>query len=257
MEFIMTESLTKTIVENQEPNYLDQLVGEGKKYKTAQDLAKAYANADEHISKIQGENTEISALVVEKDIELEKEKSETRRKVEELLKQAKEKKASDSAAKPTTGTEPLVNGAEDIEEVVKKVITESKAKEASDSNVAKAKSKLIEAYGDEDSYKKAVREYLASGELSAEEFDSMAARSPDALLKLITSSIPSKKAEPNSTPGFRPQREFQEVKQSPEQSFKFWKKLMLENRNEYDKKKPELMALINSYNEKGLDFYKT
>jgi len=254
----MTESLTKTIVENQEPNYLDQLVGEGKKYKTVQDLAKAYANANEHIPKIQAENTELSALVVEKDMELDKEKSETRRKVEELLKQAKEKKASDNAAKQTTGTEPLVTDAENIEEVVKKVITESKQQEASDSNVTKAKSKLIEAYGDEDSYKKAVREYLASGELTAEEFDSLAAKSPDALVKLVTSSIPSKKAEPNQSLVLKQQREFQEVKQSPEQSFsKYWKKLLLENRNEYDKRKPELMALIQSYNQKGLDFYKT
>jgi hypothetical protein len=33
-------------------NALEQLVGEGKKYKTAEDLAKAYANADSHINEL-------------------------------------------------------------------------------------------------------------------------------------------------------------------------------------------------------------
>lgn len=38
---------------------LDDLVGEGKKYATVEELAKAYVHADHHISKVQAENNDL------------------------------------------------------------------------------------------------------------------------------------------------------------------------------------------------------
>jgi len=40
-------------------NYVDQLVGEGKKYKDVEELAKAYAHANNHIKNVEGDNASL------------------------------------------------------------------------------------------------------------------------------------------------------------------------------------------------------
>lgn len=254
----MQESLTQT---QSEPNYVDQLVGEGKKYKTADELAKAYINADSHIKTLSNENTTLSAIAVEKDMEAENEKATTRRKVEALLEEAKKKGNTNNPERP--GTDPRPTPAEkDITEVVNNAVKDTLTKLGSEAdkanNLKAAKQMLIQTYGSEDSYNQAFESYISLGEMTRAEVDEMAKSKPNLIHKLITSSVPPKPGTPNPVPNFKGPKTFNDPKVNAELSFgSYWKKLLLTDRAEYDRRKPELHGLIAEYQKKGIDFLKT
>ena len=57
----MTDSNTDPFAQTQEPNYLAELVGEGKKFKTVDDLAKGKWNSDSMIETLKAEIATLKA----------------------------------------------------------------------------------------------------------------------------------------------------------------------------------------------------
>lgn len=163
----------------------DQLVGEDKKYKNVDDLAKAKVHADAFIDQLKGELQGI------------REDLSTRVKLEEVL----DKLTSQNAEKndddeddpyrddtPTSG-QPAINKQE-IEQLVENLITNKERDRTASQNKQLAKNKLKELLGDNYlSHLESRREELG---LSKDKLNDLAAVSPNAFIELVA---PGRKKE--------------------------------------------------------------
>lgn len=150
---------------NTQQNYLDNLVGETQKYKSAEDLAKAYANADEHISKLTAELNEL------------REKNNSSTNIEKALDNIN--KPNDNAqVNATQGVESLSR--EDLLNLVKGELNRDKEFNAQQANIDQVDNFLKNLYGDkaiEMASKKA-----SELNISVEEMKSLSAKSPAAVM---------------------------------------------------------------------------
>jgi hypothetical protein len=118
---------------------LSELVGEGKKYKTAEDLARSRLEADIHIQKIELENKEM------------REKLAAAKSVEDVLEAVRANTASaketpDPTEKPNATGQAL--NAEQVAKMVAETVTGLRTKEVRDANLAKANAKMVELFGE-------------------------------------------------------------------------------------------------------------
>lgn len=154
-------------------NYLEVLVGEGKKFKTVDDLARGKYEADKHISN------------------LEKELNELRTKAEQglSLKDFYEKIRGETSNNGNSGQpnvdqnkEPTASP-EDIEKIVRDALEKSETERAVKTNAEQVRAKLAEVWG-ENASKELSR---ISNEIGVpiEELRNIGVRSPKALYKML------------------------------------------------------------------------
>ncbi len=148
------------------------------KYKTLEDALKAAAHAQDHITKIEGENAEL------------KEKGNASDKLDELLKAVKESKGSGDGEK----IPPTMNP-EDVLSIVKEYFDDTKAADSRQGNI----DTVVKAF--KDRYGKDAKEklYGKADDLgfSRKEINSMIAENPNAALKVL--GIEAKQKEPKDT----------------------------------------------------------
>lgn len=133
--------MSETILGNEAPktpdNVMEALVGEGKTYKTVEDLAKGKLNADIHISKIELENKEL------------RDKLAGAKTVDDLLEKINAKtvlepdNSGNGDPKTSTGL-----SADQIAELVNKQIQTNATAGRKAANKAAAENKLKELFGD-------------------------------------------------------------------------------------------------------------
>lgn len=112
------------------------LVGEGKKYKTITDLAKAYMNIDEFVETLKAENHELKEKVT---------KASTIDEVMERLSSQSKAGVSD----PSTVTQSTGGvSADEIQKLVEKTVTGLETSKTRTENLKKANALLAEAFGD-------------------------------------------------------------------------------------------------------------
>ena len=168
------------------PQEVAELVGEGKKYKSAEDALKSIPHAQSHISKLEEEMAQM------------REELAKRKAAEELL---EEFKANGFKQEPTTvKSEPV-----DIESVVAKVLSQKEQQALAQSNQKQVVQAFDGKYGE-----KGEEMYIKLAEdagMSVAELNLLAARSPKALFKLAgfeqKESIPSKTQSSVNTEGFQ------------------------------------------------------
>lgn len=167
------------------PQELAELVGEGKKYKTAEDALKSIPHAQSHIAKLEEEMAQL------------REELAKRKAAEDLL---EEFKATGYKQEPTiVKSEPV-----DIESVVAKVLTQKEQQAIAKANQGTVVKAFDAKYGEkgEEMYIKLAEE---SG-MSLAELNVLAARSPKALFKMAgfehKESVPSKTQSSVNTEGF-------------------------------------------------------
>jgi hypothetical protein len=154
-------------------SYLNLYVGEGKKYKTVADLAKAYANADVFIETLKREKRE-----VEEELQAEREKFKSLADVLDVFgkKEVVEKPKQESTPKQTE---------QNLEEVVRQVL----AKEAQQQEVVKkkqeTKQRLLEAFGSEDKAAEKINSFIKDNPNKKSVVEILATTDPDALIKLL------------------------------------------------------------------------
>lgn len=105
------------------------LVGEGKKYKTVDDLAKAYISADEFIETLKAENHDL------------REKTAVTKTVDDVLERLQQRQ------QPTQGDTPAVSAA-DLTKLVEQTVTGLETKKTKDANLQKANAKMQEMFGE-------------------------------------------------------------------------------------------------------------
>ena len=182
----MTESLTEAMANvgdspqgQEDPNYLDKLVGEGKKYSNPSQLARAYINADMHLNELREKLDE-------------KNKQETL--LNEVLATLRDQKPVEATYEEVTpdytaaGSAP--NGTQDIEALVDKRLKERTTQEQRSSNMQKSFSLLREVYGSDYSAKDAFIKAHNNDASVIRVLDDLAATNPEALKRFILGTVP-------------------------------------------------------------------
>lgn len=166
---------------------LETLVGEGKKYATVEDLAKAYVHADAFIKSTTRELQEV------------KEELNVRLDTEQVLARARQNQSNvEPQPSPQTpvkeATTPLSD--EDLAARIREVTQAERLRETAAQNVTTVATKLIEQFGDEAKANEFVRNKAAELGVGVEFLQDVAARSP----KAFFSSIGLENAPPKTPP---------------------------------------------------------
>lgn len=140
------QATTKATQTDPSTSYLEQLVGEGKKYSNPEELAKAYFNADGFINHLKNETGSL------------REELDKRMTLEELLavKQQEQQISTEPKAvgqpqeTPVIEPQPTEKVDLDLGAEVRRILTEESVKKTADSNLETVMNSLMSTYGDAD-----------------------------------------------------------------------------------------------------------
>jgi hypothetical protein len=173
----MTDDLLTDIDPN--TNYLEQLVGDGKKFKTPEELAKGKHESDLYINTLTQRMDELRD-----DYARLREDYNSRAKLEEVLDQYKTDKLSGSnnepLAKEVVNTPALKP--EDISAMFATEMQKQKQLEREDANFKVVQAKLRERFG---SNREALKQHLDDLDLSEDAVRDLAKRNPKVVLRTL------------------------------------------------------------------------
>lgn len=156
-------------------NYTEQLVGEGKKYTTGEDLAKGYANAEAHIAKLVADNESLRQDV------------SSRSSVEDAIAKITQGQNQPETITPTPTSVPTDENS--LNKLVQEAIAAADVSKSKESNVSLANNKLIESYGgDAAKATEAVNAKARELGVSTDYLKGVAEVSHEAFLKLVGAS---------------------------------------------------------------------
>lgn len=196
----------------------DQLVGEGKKYKTPDDLAKAKLHADTHIERL---TQELEALRTDLN---------TRITLEEFMTKVSSPNNVAPVVDPTPSTVAPANADNLTAEKVQEILDQRDAQKTRAANTEYVKNELSKKFGGD--YLNNLNAKTQELGLTPAQVQTMAATAPKALLALFGTTAapvpPGRTAPPTSA--YDPNRGPQV---SNDRDAQFYKKLLKENPREY------------------------
>lgn len=174
-------------------NYLEELVGEGKKFKSPEDLARGKAESDLYI-----------ATLRQKLAEHEQELN-ARKKIEDIVATIVPKS---STAEPTNPPVTQPEGdrtvqpdhltPEKLEELIERRLSERERANRANTNLSTVIEDLKKTFGP--NYAQTVEEKGREVGLSREDMNELAKRAPEAFFRLVGSQAPQKGPEPFAPP---------------------------------------------------------
>lgn len=181
----MTDVFADTTVVTPDP--VTELVGEGKKFKTVEDLAKGKIEADKFINDLKAEMAELRSHL------------EGQTKLDELKQEIQELRAQrEGQPKPQTGD---ALSAADIKALVTKAITDTERSRSSAQNIQDAQSAVIEKLGTAEKASEFIVTKAKELGVSTEELKGIASRSPTAFLKMLDVTVEPGRSETFVTRG--------------------------------------------------------
>jgi len=177
---------------------VDTLVGEDKKYKTADDLAKAYAHSDAFIAQTKAERAEDRAKIKVLEDMLNAQQNKTSME-DPGLNSPNEKNPPVDNGEPNLAESEENNSDLDIESRFKELYEKQKEQDSYSTNVETAANKLTEKFGSEALANKFVREKAEDLKVSVDWLMDMAGRSPVALYKTLGIEGTASKSSPNAS----------------------------------------------------------
>jgi hypothetical protein len=150
----------------QQTSVLTALVGETQKYKTSEDLAKAYANADQFIEQLKEENRQL------------REKANSAKTIDEVLERISEASKPPQADTPVAPTQKV----EDVQAIVKSALERERTEGTRIGNIKAADAALKAKFGDK---AQEVFNSLASTDTIRNSLMEIAAVSPDKFVALF------------------------------------------------------------------------
>lgn len=160
---------------------LDDFVGEGKKYRDAEAVAKALVEKDNFIERLKAEQEALrSELSTRPNVD----------RSQEIL----DRLESLNRREPVTERQPEPSVVERTEvkglsaEDVDRILSDRERRAKAEANIAKVKEVLIEKFGDK--YPQALKSMAEKNGLGTKFLDTMAAESPQALLNLMAVEKP-------------------------------------------------------------------
>jgi len=242
-----TEIVTTEITNNQtNDSYVTQLVGEGKKFKDIESLAKGKLEADRHIGEITKTLDELRAELAKQDY------------AKSLLEQMN--KASETTAEQPSSSTPSPSNTEnttqrasdDIEALVEKVITEKERSRTVTQNLSVVNEEMEKQYGDKAG--QILKAKSAELNMSLERLKEIAAESPTAFFQLVGVNNNNKKVTSMTTQSSVRSENFNS--NSQERDFEYYQKLRKENRSLYYSPKIQNM-MLQDRTRLGDKFYKS
>lgn len=245
---VTTENTTPagTTTEQTEAKYVEQLVGEGKKFKDLESLAKGKLEADRHIEEITKTLNELREEVSKQDY------------AKELLTKLQDKGADAGTANSAMGTDTSnsANGnttqnASEIEALVEQLITKKEKTRTLEQNIAVANNAVVSQYGE----KAAEVVKLKASELgmSVDRLKEIAAESPTAFLQLIGAKTQVKTDSVTNPSSIRSET-FSNT--NSDRTFDYYQKMRKENKSLYYSPKVQRM-LMDDRLRLGDKFYKS
>ena len=160
-------------------NYLTELVGDNKKFKSPEDLARGKWEADNYVKTLEGKLDELR-----NDYIKEREENASRANLEQLIRRLE-------TAQPSQITQPEVKemntpptiDSKQIESLVSTKIQEFELTKKQTDNFNSVKSKLIEQFGN--NYQTKLKEQIENLGLSEEEANALAKKSPAAFFRTL------------------------------------------------------------------------
>jgi hypothetical protein len=241
-----TETVTTEITNNPtNDSYVTQLVGEGKKFKDVESLAKGKLEADRHIGEITKTLDELRAELAKQDY------------AKSLLEQMN--KASETTAEQPSSSTPSPSNTEnttqrasdDIEALVEKVITEKERSRTVTQNLSVVNEEMEKQYGDKAG--QILKAKSAELNMSLERLKEIAAESPTAFFQLVGVNN-NKKVTSMTTQSSVRSENFNS--NSQERDFDYYQKLRKENRSLYYSPKIQNM-MLQDRTRLGDKFYKS
>jgi hypothetical protein len=157
---------------------LETLVGEGKKYKTMGDLAKAYAHADVFIEQLKLEKQQVEELLIQ-----EKAKVSVFEKLTNPTQTETQSETKTTTAVEETKTEQ--KPVEDFDAKIRAAMDERDHARIVQANRAEVDSKLAEVYGDPEKAAEAIKAKAVELNLSVDWLLDVAGRSPEAFYRTV------------------------------------------------------------------------
>jgi hypothetical protein len=219
---------------------LNDLVGEGRKYKTPDDLAKAYANVEGHAKTLERENAEIRARldVIEANPNPPNEDNRGR-----------EPAGNEDNRQPPPNQAPKPSGDEFRSQIRDEVKALNEAERVT-ANIEAAAKRMVEVYGDTAKANEAVTRRAAELGVSVDWLKDSAGRSPSAFYATMGISQGSSHSTPASGGNVRMDSSSPNVK-----NFEYYDKIRKENPKLYFSTATQTEMMAEARNQ-GSDFYK-
>lgn len=151
---------------------LKLLVGEGCKYATVEDLAKAMVHGQNHINTLQDENAQL------------RDAAQKQQTVEEMLKEIREaslQPPQEQQQQPTDQQPPATPEQQpDVNELIKAALAERDARTQAQKNADAVKEAIAQKLGD-----RAAEVYRATGDKLGVDLDKLSSESPQAVINLV------------------------------------------------------------------------
>ena len=174
--------------EVKEDNFLNNLVGDGKKYKTPNELAKAYHHANIHIDELKSDLDEFKG---------------GKELLNEVLHEIRSTNTDESEEAPLpqqSPAEPQIQTG-DVAKIVDAEFIKREKMATAQSNVKSSMDKLINTYGTESQAKVAVQKAINGDDNVKRVIDDLSMTSPDSMVKFITGIAPAVNSPQSNTPG--------------------------------------------------------
>lgn len=156
-------------------NILDTIVGEGKKFKTVEDLARSAVEKDQYISQVEGENGQLREEI--------KRVGRIEDRVDELTNKMKETREQPNQ-RPEEHTTPALTP-EKVTELVENVVTQREVRNTARENRAVANQELVKAFGSADKAREVVKTRSTEMGMTLAALGAIAEQSPTAFLRLV------------------------------------------------------------------------
>lgn len=154
-------------------SYIEELVGEGKKFKSIEDLAKGKLTSDSYIKVMERQQDELRQMYLK-----EREENIARAKIEDLLNQSR-LTSNENPVKEVSPSPPPV----DIESLLDRKLSERERERTAQDNFKTVQSKLREVLGN--NYQETLKQQMQDLDLSLDYINDLARKSPKALFKTL------------------------------------------------------------------------
>lgn len=223
--FVETDDIARAI--DQIANPLEHLVGEGKKFKTTEELAKGKLYSDLYVPKLENDIKLLKEAHAQLEAELESNKS----RAQETLTMVNSNEANTQGSNENTNVTSTIKP-EDIETLLSKKLSEMKEAEKRQANVERVRTELEKNLGDKyaDHMKQMADEY------GTEYLAKMAEENPKAFLKLAGVGTQTNTSKP-STNLFNPPANSVNMNvqvSTPKHGEKYWRQVRKDNPKFYN-----------------------
>lgn len=171
-------------------NYLEALVGEGKKFQDQEALARGKWEADRHSARLESELAEA------------REKIQEAKTVEDLLAKIQANQ-SQRPSEPVAHqpAEPAALAPQDVQELIRQEVSKAEALKSATSNISQVADKLTEHFGSESAANQAVKAKANELGVPLEWLQDAAARSPKAFFTTMGLDLTATPSAPGPTHG--------------------------------------------------------